>query len=104
MSIAATMVALGAGALKVDGPLDFSTVAALAADGERLFPSQGRVEIDLSGVTTANSAGLVLLLEWMEIARRRKLTLRFRHLPDPLVRLAALTYLTGLLPLARSGG
>lgn len=94
----------GQGLLLVEGVLDFATVPALAAEGERLLPASGRVEIDLSGVTAANSAGLALLLEWLEIARRRNLGLRFRDLPDPLVRLARLTNLTNLLPVSPAGG
>jgi phospholipid transport system transporter-binding protein len=85
----------------VRGVLDFATVASLAAEGERLLTGPGAVEIDLSGVTSANSAGLALLLEWLDLARRRQLRLRFRNLPEPLVRLAELTNLTEVLPLAR---
>lgn len=100
---AASVTARGQGRLVVEGTLDFSTVPALAVEGARLFPASGRVEIDLAGVGAANSAGLVLLLEWLEIARGRKLSLRFRNLPDSLVGLAGLTNLTNLLP-ASSGG
>ncbi|MCU0833251.1 MAG: STAS domain-containing protein [Chromatiaceae bacterium] len=86
--------------LVVRGVLDFATVGPLAAEGERLLVGPGVVEIDLSGVTSANSAGLALLLEWLDLARRRQLRLRFRNLPEPLVRLAELTNLTEVLPLA----
>jgi phospholipid transport system transporter-binding protein len=104
MSGATAIRSGGPGVLLVVGVLDFATVPALAAEGERLLPVSGRVEIDLSGVTAANSAGLALLLEWLEIARQRKLGLRFRALPDPLVRLARLTNLTNLLPVSPAGG
>jgi len=81
--------------------LDFATVAPLLAEGERLLRGPGPVEIDLAGVTSANSAGLALLLEWLDLARRRQLRLHFRNLPESLVRLAELTNLGDLLPVAR---
>lgn len=96
----ASLAADGEARFVVVGALDFSTVASLVAEGERLFTGTGRLEVDLQGVGTANSAGLALLLEWLHMARRRNLALRFRHLPESLVRIAALTNLTSVLPLA----
>lgn len=87
----------------VEGVLDFTSVAPLVAMGERLFPGEGRLDIDLRGVSTANSAGLALLIEWLDLARRRNLSLRFRNLPESLRRLAALTNLTGVLPVVNGG-
>ena len=87
----------------VEGVLDFTTVSRLAAEGMRLFAGHSRVDIDLQGVSAANSAGLVLLLEWMELARGRKLALRFLNLPRSLDRLAGLANLSGILPVVRGG-
>lgn len=95
----ASLLAEGESRFVVAGALDFSTVAPLVAEGERLFTGTGRLEVDLRGVSSANSAGLALLLEWLHLARRRKLSLRFHHLPESLMRLAALTNLTAVLPL-----
>jgi phospholipid transport system transporter-binding protein len=100
MSTASLVPGAGSG-FTLRGVLDFATVAPLVTEGERLLVGPGAVEIDLSGVTSANSAGLALLLEWLDLARRRQLRLRFRNLPEPLVRLAELTNLTEVLPLAR---
>jgi len=85
----------------VEGVLDFTTAAWLASEGKRLFKGRGPLEIDLRGVRSANSAGLALLLEWTELARRRKLSLRFLNLPESLARLADLTNATQILPLSR---
>ena len=98
----AAIVSQGAARFGVEGTLDFDSVVALVAEGERLFSGPGPVELDLQGVQEANSAGLALLLEWLDIARRRKLVLRFRNLPGSLVRLAELTNLGGLLPVSDS--
>jgi phospholipid transport system transporter-binding protein len=98
------IVSRGEARFGVEGVLDFATVTKLAAEGERLFSGPGRVEVDLQGVTSTNSAGLALLLEWMDLAHRRKFSLRFRNPPEPLVRLADLANLSGLLRLARGHG
>ena len=96
----ATIVPREAGGYRVEGVLDFDSVAALAEEGDRLLAGPGPLDVDLSGVREANSAALALLLEWLALARRRKLKLRFHHLPDSLVRLAALSNVSGLLRVA----
>ncbi|MEA3278882.1 MAG: STAS domain-containing protein [Pseudomonadota bacterium] len=99
----ASITSRGGGRFGVEGVLDFSTVTPLLAEGERLLRGRGRLEIDLQGVSTSNSAGLALLLEWMGVARRRNLNLRYRNLPESLARLAALTNLIGVLPVVKGG-
>lgn len=96
----ARLVSSGATGFRVEGVLDFSTVGPLAAEGEGVLSGSGPLEIDLSGVVQANSAGLALLLEWLDLARRRNVPLRFRNLPESLTRIAALTNLTDLLPIS----
>ncbi len=88
------------GRFRLEGVLDFASVAALARETDRLFQGTGPVELDLSGVQESNSAGLVLLLSWWEAARRRNRSLRFHHLPAPLERLAVLAGIDTLLPRA----
>jgi phospholipid transport system transporter-binding protein len=97
----AGVVPRGDSGFGIEGVLDFTTVARLAAEGERMFSGRGRVEIDLQGVRAANSAGLALLLEWMEQARRRRIVLRFHNLPESIERLARLANLSATLPRAR---
>jgi phospholipid transport system transporter-binding protein len=87
------------------GVLDFDTVGRLAVEGDVLMRAaaargQQRLVLDLGEVEQANSAGLALLLEWLEMARVRGLSLRFRHPPDSLRRLAAVSNVGDLLPLA----
>jgi phospholipid transport system transporter-binding protein len=99
----ASIVSHGESRFAVEGSLDFESVVTLAEEGRRLFSGPGVLEVDLLGVSEANSAGLALLLEWLDIARGRKLELRFRNLPGPLSRLAELTNLRGLLPVSDGG-
>ncbi len=94
----AQLVAAGAGRLRVEGDLDFGTVAGLLAQGEAMIPRSGQIEIDLGGVESANSAGLALLLEWVDLSRARRVDLRYLGLPDALARIADLSNLRSLLP------
>ena len=100
----AWIVPRGHARLGVEGILDFDTVVPLIAESRRYFAGKGRrLEVDLQGVHGANSAGLALLLEWLELAQKRGISLRFRNLPESLTRLAAITNLTGLLPVIKGG-
>jgi phospholipid transport system transporter-binding protein len=96
----AALVRRGDASYALEGVLDFNSVASLAAQGERMLGGSGRLDLDLRAVREANSAGLGLLLEWLELARRGGRTLRLHHLPDSLLRLAALANVARLLPLA----
>ncbi len=96
----ARLIATGESEARVEGPLDFDTVGPLLAAGEALLRRPGALQIDLSGVTAANSAGLALLLEWMDLARSRRITVSYLHLPESLLRIAAFSNLEALLPVA----
>jgi len=87
----------------VEGVLDFDTAARLLVESRQQFAGKGRMDIDLQGVRGSNSAGLALLLEWLELAYRQGISLRFRNLPESIARLAAITNLTGLLPVNKDG-
>lgn len=98
----ARLLAPARGQARVEGALDFDTLMPLLAAGEALLRRPGALRIDLGGVTTANSAGLALLLEWLDLARARGIDLRFLNLPDALLRIAALSNLGELLPLTEA--
>jgi phospholipid transport system transporter-binding protein len=104
----ASLVADGDGRARVEGVLDFASVSPLLTAGSNLINSKGikragRVAIDLDGVTSANSAGLALLLEWMDLARSRRIAIEFHNLPESLVRIAEFSNLQSLLPVAAHG-
>lgn len=90
------------GRLRIEGALDFGSVRRVLAETRERFPVSGPLLIDLGGVSTANSAALALLLEWMELAAGRGTELCFCNLPDGIVRIAALSDLDTLLPLAEN--
>jgi len=97
----ARLITAGEGRLRVEGVLDFGSVGRLAADSEVLFRRNAHLRIDLAGVEAANSAGLALLLEWMDLARSLRIDLRFMNLPESLLRIAAFSNLGSLLPIAK---
>ncbi len=81
----------------VSGDLLFSTVGKLLREGERYIASAPQPVFDLSGAERCNSAGLALLLEWLEIGMQRDLRPQFVNLPSSLERIAKLSNVDQLL-------
>lgn len=85
--------------MQVSGDLVFANVTALLGQIVRHLDGAERMLIDLSGVRDVDSSGLALLLEVMEVARRRSISLRFRGLSESLLGIARLSNVDQLLPL-----
>ncbi|MGH8750972.1 MAG: STAS domain-containing protein [Burkholderiales bacterium] len=75
--------------LRVAGPIIMSNAHDVLESGLRLLAA-GVEEIDFSQVREADSSALVVLLEWLREAGRRKLQARAVNLPEPMKSLAAL--------------
>lgn len=83
------------------GALNFASVpAALAQTRALVQKGGGPVEIDLSGVTRVDSAGVALLLELTRQARAGQRELRLRGAPQQLRRLADFFGVAPLLELS----
>jgi phospholipid transport system transporter-binding protein len=83
---------------RLTGELDFNTVTDLHPRIEQAIGSTGvRMELDLGGITGANSAALALLLQCRESADRQGIELSITRPPDALVELARLSNLKPLL-------
>lgn len=78
----------GADQFAVSGELSFATVAAVLEQSRRVFADAAQVNIDLGGVTHADSAGLSLLLEWLRYGKHENKAVRFHNLPAQLRSLA----------------
>jgi len=89
----------GDGRYALCGPLDYGSVAALLQQGRAAFSAHPEVELDLAGVTRANSAGLALLLEWLDDSRDGGYRIQLRNLPASLAAIARISNLHQLLPL-----
>jgi phospholipid transport system transporter-binding protein len=89
------------GSVSLAGPLTFRSVPRLFRDLEDNLSDAGKIRIiDLSAVTSADSAGLALLLEWQARQRRRGTNLVIRSAPENLLRLAELCEADELMQLS----
>jgi phospholipid transport system transporter-binding protein len=82
----------------LSGALTLETVTGLYRDMEKRLPGAGPISrVDLAGVSTADSAGLALLLEWQARHRKRGRALTITNAPGSLLRLAKLSEAIELL-------
>lgn len=88
------------GRFRLAGCFGFETAARVLERGDALFRAHPDVELDLSGVSDADSAGLAVLLAWIERARRRGHTLRYVGIPSQLAGIARITDVEPLLSAA----
>ena len=101
---------VGSGQLALSGPLTLSTIPGLARQAQRLFKGLHKqsemqprlIEIDLSGVERSSSAGIALLIEWVDQAGRDGIKLHFQHCPEALQRIALFSNVDHLLGLEAS--
>lgn len=99
MTAAAAMQAGAAGSFQLSGALTVATVAALRQQGLQNFRRSDAqaLNVDLRGVTAADSAGLALLIDWLAWAEAEGRPLRFDALPPTLLALATLSEVDTLL-------
>ena len=88
---------LGDGRFTIDGPLTFDTVSDALEQSKDLFSEYDRLEVDLGAVTQSDSAGLALLLEWVNWAKYYVREISFRNIPDQLVAIAKICEVEDLL-------
>lgn len=84
----------------INGVLDFTTARQMLDTVAVHINDNASLDIDLAGVTSANSAGLALLIEWLAIARRSEHIVTFHHIPDGLRQLAGVCQVDGLIQFA----
>jgi phospholipid transport system transporter-binding protein len=92
-----------AGDYRLSGVLNVDSAAAVLTAGSRAFAGHAAVSVDLGGITHADSAGLSVLLTWVERARHAGQRLVFRELPAPLLRIARLCAVESMLSAAAGG-
>lgn len=70
------------GRFRVQGELTFETVSLLVRDSASMFQTPfDLLDVDLSGVSRSDSAGLALLIEWSRGASRNGKKIRFHKVP-----------------------
>lgn len=87
----------GKAAWRVEGALDFATVPRLWPQVAALLQPGARVKLSLAGVRRTNSAGLVMLVEALDRARRADCRLSFADLPEEMLALARMSRCESLL-------
>jgi len=92
-----TLEDLGDGHFALAGEMTFDTAERILQVSERPFEEHTRLEIDLSGVTLSDSAGLALLLEWVTWANHTVREIRFSGMPERVLAIAKTTEVDDLL-------
>jgi phospholipid transport system transporter-binding protein len=83
--------------LVLAGALSFGNAATALARLRASLQERAATGLDLSGITTADSAGLAVLLALASDARTQRRSLQFQGVPNSLRALAQLCDVTGLL-------
>lgn len=80
------LVDLGQGRIQVRGALTFATARQARVDGAKLLRARGgaSIEIDCSAVSSSDSAGLAVLLDWLVLAQRQGQALGVTNVPAPI--------------------
>jgi phospholipid transport system transporter-binding protein len=83
----------------VRGALTFATARRAREEGMQKFSSCGAraCEVDCSGITASDSAGLTVLLDWLAVAKRDGRSLRYLGLPENLLTVAKISGVDELL-------
>jgi len=87
----------GNGRLAASGELEFATAAAALKAGLSLIGPGQAWTIDLAGITSGDSAGLAVLVEWLSAARARGASVRYQAVPAQLLAIARISDLDELL-------
>ena len=88
---------LGAGRFALDGEVTFDSAERILRAGETAFEPYRRIEVDFGGVTSSDSAGLALLLEWIAWANHTVREIRFTAMPERIVAIAGTAEVVDLL-------
>lgn len=92
-----TLEDYGGGRFSLTGRMAFDTAGEILRESEQPFEEHTRIEVDLSGVTETDSAGLALLLEWITWANHTVREIRFSEVPVRIEAIAKTTEVDHLL-------
>ena len=88
---AATLTVGGEGRGELAGDLDFSSVPEIWPAVQKFLASGDALTLSLARVGRANSAGLVMLMEALDLARSKSGRLRLSDIPEELLDLARMS-------------
>lgn len=81
----------------LNGVLDFNTTRMALESLRPVIEQQPTVEIDLGSISSANSAGLALLVECQALAALNQHQVKFSNVPQGLLQLASVCEVKGLI-------
>ena len=83
----------------VRGSLTFATARKAREEGREKFRecAARACEVDCSGISASDSAGLTVLLDWLALAKRDGRSLRYVNLPEGLLAIARISEVEELL-------
>lgn len=87
----------GGGRFEILGELTFQTAVAALDRSRTLFAKHSVIDLDLAGVARADSAGLALMLEWVNWARNHVRDLRFHNIPAQVISIAQISEVEDML-------
>jgi phospholipid transport system transporter-binding protein len=91
----------GAGRWLLEGELGFASVPAILAHPGADITATEEVEVDLKGVTRADSAGLALLVAWLRESESLGQKIAFLNVPPQLLSIARVSGLDEILSLSQ---
>lgn len=87
----------GEGNFAIVGPMTFETVTGLLEEGKQHFDEHPVINVDLAGVTEGDSAGLALLLEWVNWAKYYVHEIRYLNIPPQILAIAEISEVDEML-------
>jgi len=87
----------GDGTFAIIGKLTFKTVTDIFEESKEAFEEHAVITVDLSGVTESDSAGLALLLEWINWAKYYVHEIQYKNLPDQIKAIAEISEVEDML-------
>jgi phospholipid transport system transporter-binding protein len=88
------------GKFTASGALTFVTARRARESGLAAFGAAGpahEIKVDCSGITSSDSAGMTVLLDWLAIARRSGRSMQFGSLPEQVRAIARISDVLDLL-------
>jgi phospholipid transport system transporter-binding protein len=88
---------LGDGRFALHGELSFATATDALERSKDLFADHARIELDMSDIHDGDSAGLALLLEWVNWARNFVREIRYINIPAEIIAIAQISEVDDML-------
>ncbi len=88
---------VGGGRFAIKGRLTYDTAAELLQQSKDKFANHSVIKVDMSEVTQSDSAGLALLLEWVNWAKHYVREIRYFNIPAPIQSIAEISEVDDML-------